>query len=188
MTWLISILAVLATLISPLLAVQVQKFIERYNSKKELKINVFTQLMATRSPSAKLSNEHVRALNMIDLAFYGKIRKGHPKRTSSEQDVLNLWKEYFAHLSSSCPDNETGSTIWNQTSHNLFLNLLSSMAKDIGYDFDRVHLQNAIYSPIAHGDLEKDQFKIRKGLAAILAGEQTMKVELTSSANEDKNQ
>ncbi|WP_407183011.1 DUF6680 family protein [Citrobacter europaeus] len=28
--------------------------------------------MATRSQNARLSSEHVRALNMIDLAFYGK--------------------------------------------------------------------------------------------------------------------
>ena len=28
------------------------------------------------------------------------------------------------------------------------------MAEDIGYDFDRVHLQNAIYIPVAHGTNE----------------------------------
>ncbi|WPS08506.1 DUF6680 family protein [Klebsiella aerogenes] len=32
--------------------------------------------MATRSQNARLSNEHVRALNMIDIAFYGRVRKG----------------------------------------------------------------------------------------------------------------
>ncbi|WP_319802684.1 DUF6680 family protein [Klebsiella aerogenes] len=34
--------------------------------------------------------------------------------------------------------------------------LLSAIAKDIGYDFERVQLQTAIYSPIAHGEIEND--------------------------------
>ncbi|MDO3406572.1 hypothetical protein QWI28_19100 [Citrobacter freundii] len=71
----LTIMAIAATVISPLLAIQTQKFIERYSQKKSLKIDIFKHLMATRSQSARLSSEHVRALNMIDLAFYGKIKK-----------------------------------------------------------------------------------------------------------------
>ncbi|WP_325917434.1 DUF6680 family protein [Klebsiella aerogenes] len=40
--------------------------------------------------------------------------------------------------------------------------LLSAIAKDIGYDFERVQLQTAIYSPIAHGEIENDQLKRRR--------------------------
>ncbi|EQB8219363.1 MULTISPECIES: DUF6680 family protein [Klebsiella] len=53
--------------------------------------------------------------------------------------------------------------------------LLSAIAKDIGYDFERVQLQTAIYSPIAHGEIENDQLKIRKGLASIITDEGTIK-------------
>ncbi|HGY5112129.1 TPA: DUF6680 family protein, partial [Citrobacter braakii] len=52
----------------------------------------------------------------------------------------------------------------------LFANLLSVMAKDIGYDFDRVHLQNTIYIAVAHGQINLDNLKIRKGMASIFSG------------------
>jgi hypothetical protein len=159
-------MAIAATVISPLLAIQTQKFIERYYQKKSLKIDIFKQLMATRSQNARLSSEHVRALNMIDLAFYGKIKRGKAKRSASESNVLSSWKLYFAHLNTSYPDNDnTLGAIWNQTSNNLFLDLLSEIAKDIGYDFERVQLQTAIYSPVAHGAIENDQLKIRQGVS-----------------------
>lgn len=175
----LTIATILATLFSPVIAIQVQKFIERHSQKKLLKINVFTQLMATRSQSARLSNEHVRALNMIDIAFYGKIKKGQTKTTKTEKKVLLSWKAYFSHLSTTYPDNDAGGILWNQTSNNLFLDLLSSIAEDIGYDFDRIQLQNAIYSPIAHGEIENEQAKIRKGLASVFTGESSLKMEIT---------
>ena len=175
----LTIMAIAATVISPLLAIQTQKFIERYSQKKSLKIDIFKQLMATRSQNSRLSNEHVRALNMIDLAFYGKIKRGRTKRSDSESKVLSSWKLYFAHLNTSYPDNDNASgTIWNQTSNNLFLDLLSEIAKDIGYDFERVQLQTAIYSPMAHGERENDKLKIRQGLAAIFSGENALKMEI----------
>ncbi|WP_328706659.1 DUF6680 family protein [Citrobacter portucalensis] len=68
--------------------------------------------------------------------------------------------------------------MWNQTSNNLFLDLLSEIAKDIGYDFERVQLQTAIYSPMAHGAIENDKLKIRQGLAAIFSGENALKMEI----------
>ncbi len=184
MNILLTVATILSTLISPVIAIQVQKFIERYSQKKALKINVFTQLMATRAPNARLSNEHVRALNMIDLAFYGKVKKGKSKTSKTEKKVLSAWKIYFSHLSMPYPDNESGGILWNQTSNNLFLDLLSSIAEDIGYDFDRIQLQNAIYSPIAHGTIENEQAKIRKGLASVFSGESPIKMEITGIPNQ----
>ena len=178
-----TVMTIIATLASPVIAIQVQKFIERYNQKKNIKITVFTQLMATRAPSARLSTEHVRALNMIDLAFYGTIKKGKSKTSKAEKKVLTAWKIYFAHLCSLYPDNDAGRTLWNQSSNNLFIDLLSAIAEDIGYDFDRVQLQNSVYSPIAHGNIENEQEKIRKGLASVFAGESSLKMEITSMPN-----
>ena len=59
----------LATLLGPILAVQAQKWIEGVREQRTRKLRVFTQLMATRA--ARLSAEHVQAINMIDLVFYG---------------------------------------------------------------------------------------------------------------------
>ena len=56
-----------AIIIGPILAVQVQKLIERYKEKNDRKLNIFKTLMATRG--ARVSFEHVRALNMIDTEY-----------------------------------------------------------------------------------------------------------------------
>lgn len=185
MSWALAIATIFATLFSPLIAVRVQKLIEKYSEKRSVKVNIFTELMATRAAPARLSNEHVRALNMIDLAFYGDIKNGKHKRTKSEKKVLDAWKEYFTHLCTPCPDNESGNAIWNQTSDSLFVTLLSVMAEDIGYEFDRVHLQNAIYIPIAHGQMNLENEKIRKGLASIFSGEGTLKMDVVSFPDKD---
>jgi len=180
MNWALAVATIFATLFSPLIAVRVQKLIEKYSEKRSIKVNIFTELMATRAAPARLSNDHVRALNMIDLAFYGDIKNDKHRRTKSEKKVLDAWKEYFTHLCTHCPSNESGSTIWNQNSDNLFVTLLSVMAEDIGYEFDRVHLQNAIYIPLAHGQMNLDNEKIRKGLASVFSGEGTLKMDVVS--------
>ncbi|MDT9121853.1 DUF6680 family protein, partial [Escherichia coli] len=76
----------------------------------------------------RLSNEHVRALNMIDIAFYGRVRKGQAKRSKAESQVISAWKLYFSHLNTTYPNNDNASgLIWNQNSNNLFVDLLSAI-------------------------------------------------------------
>ncbi len=67
-------LIVAATFLGPILAVQAQKWVEAFRERRRRKISVFEQLMATRG--SRVSPEHVRALNMIDLVFYGEKTKG----------------------------------------------------------------------------------------------------------------
>jgi hypothetical protein len=85
-SWALAIATIFATLLSPC-SQRVQKLIEKHSEKRNIKVNIFTELMATRS-AARLSNEHVRALNMIDLAFYGDIKGSINKRTKSEKKSL----------------------------------------------------------------------------------------------------
>ncbi|WP_406935450.1 DUF6680 family protein [Acinetobacter seifertii] len=56
---------IFATLLGPILAIQIQKLIEKRNFAHTRKVVLFEQLMATRA--TRLSPEHVRALNMIDI-------------------------------------------------------------------------------------------------------------------------
>ena len=63
-------LTIIAILLAPVFAVQVQKWVEHLRERRGKKLGVFQALMATRG--ARLSPEHVRALNMIDLEFSGE--------------------------------------------------------------------------------------------------------------------
>jgi len=87
---------VLAVLLAPLLAVQVQKWIEKFRERHQRKLYVFTTLMATRA--TRLSPEHVQALNMIDLAFYGRKILNQRYQTKAEQSITEAWKKYLDQL------------------------------------------------------------------------------------------
>lgn len=165
---------VFATLMGPILAVQAQKAIERARERRTRKSGVFHQLMATRA--ARVAAEHVQALNMIDLAFYGRHILGIHRRSKSEDAVISAWREYHEHLNVHAADD--AQRIWNVRSDELFTNLLFAMAADVGFKFDRVQLKKA-YSPVAHGELEEQQRDLRKHAIAILNGESSLKMEVT---------
>ena len=81
------IIMVIAILLAPLLAVQIQKWIEIFRETRQRKLYVFHTLMATRA--ARVSTEHVQALNMIDIIFY---------KDKAEKPVREAWKKYLDHL------------------------------------------------------------------------------------------
>src|SRR5690606_28809226 len=109
---------VLATLASPIFAVQVQKTIESITQGRAQRLGIFKSLMATRG--ASLSPEHVRALNMIDLEFVG--RKFEP--------IRGAWKLYLDHLNSApkAPPGDPAWTNWNARIPDLLHKLLAEMA------------------------------------------------------------
>lgn len=167
---------IVATLLGPILAVQAQKAVERARERHSRKSWVFHQLMATRA--ARVSAEHVQALNMIDLAFYGNRVLGSHRRSKSEQAVIDAWREYHDHLNTKADDEAL--RIWHVNGDELFTNLLFSMAENVGYKFDRVQLKKGAYSPIAHGELEDQQKALRNLTIGVLSGELPLKMEVTS--------
>jgi hypothetical protein len=63
-----------ADLLSPVIAVQVSEFLARRRAARERRLQIFRALMVTRAE--RLSSEHVRALNSIDLEFTGLLVVG----------------------------------------------------------------------------------------------------------------
>ena len=148
---------VAATLLGPVLAVQAQKWIERATARKNRKDYIFRTLMATRA--ARVSQEHVQALNMIDLEYYGG--------GGRNKNVREAWNEYRNHLNT--PHAPETLAIWSTDGDRLFTELLYRMATSVNYNFERAHIKSSAYSPVAFGNLERDQETIRTGLAALLS-------------------
>jgi len=169
---------VAATLLGPVLAVQAQKALERIRERRSRKSEVFHTLMATRA--ARVSAEHVKALNMIDLVFYGHRVLGIPRRSKSEQAVLDAWREYHDHLGTQA--DEKTQEIWNVKGEELLINLLFAMAIDVGYKFDRVQLKKGAYSPIAHGNLELEHNILRQLALQVMSGKQALKMEVITDS------
>jgi hypothetical protein len=170
--WLWPAATVLATLVGPVLAVQAQKWIERSQERNRRKSWVFHQLMATRA--SRLAPDHVQALNMIDLAFYGRRDFGKHRATKTEVAVTDAWHEYLDHLGTKTEDGS-----WPTRSDELFTNLLAAMAEDVGYSFDRVQLKKGAYSPIGHGEQEQLLLSIRQSVGEVLSGKRPIKMEVT---------
>lgn len=163
---------VISTMLGPILAVQAQKAVESFREVRSRKIRLFETLMATRA--SRVSAEHVRALNMIDLVFYGERTLSMHRRSSKEQQILDAWKEYLDHLNNKLPDDEI--QLWVAQGAELFTNLLYAMAQDIGYKFDRVQLKRGSYAPIAHGELEAEQSELRKATLSLVTGQHALKM------------
>lgn len=93
MNWLASIdgkdwLVVIATLLSPLIAVQVTKWLDRRTQSREEQVRIFKTLMATRA--ANLDPRHVESLNVIDVVFHAGDKQ--------QIEIRRLWKQYLDHL------------------------------------------------------------------------------------------
>lgn len=167
-----------AVIIGPILAVQIQKILEQFREKKQNRLYIFRTLMSTRAQ--RLSREHVQALNMIDIEFYGrKIPLVRTKyQTKNEQAVTHAWKSYNNHLGklNEFPD----INIWNSKIEDLFTELLYAISQAMNYDFDKVELQRDCYRPMAHNDLETKQKNILNGMEKIFSGESSLPMYITN--------
>lgn len=113
-------LIILATALSPLIAVQVTRFLDDRNEERGRRLAVFKTLMATRAYN--ISPAHVEALNKIDLEF-------SPDK-SGEKAVLELWQQYLDHLGDTAYDPAN----WNSRRVELLVDLLHAMGQCLNYD------------------------------------------------------
>jgi hypothetical protein len=167
---------VAATLLGPVLAVQVQKLVERGREQGQRRVTIFRVLMATRG--ALLSPAHVEAINIIPIEFYGK--RGRKLR------IIEKWKEYIDHLYKD-PSEQT----WGSIRIRLLNELLAMIGDYIGYKFNSVEISRELYSPRGHATIENDQEIIRTGLAKVFRGEMGFPMDVKAfpvDANFAKNQ
>ncbi|HQO21144.1 MAG TPA: hypothetical protein PLA03_12405 [Acidobacteriota bacterium] len=160
---------VLAVLLAPFLAVFAQKQIELWRERRSRKMWIFKTLMATRARS--LSNEHVQALNMIDLEFI----------EPSDKDVITAWKEYHDQLNAfpkEGEDLEQRQVVWSDKLNDLLPKLLVKMGMALGYDFNSVDIRRGAYSPVAHANEELELQLLRKMMLEWLHGDRKVSVSL----------
>ncbi|MBI3834099.1 MAG: hypothetical protein HY287_07195 [Planctomycetes bacterium] len=167
-------LMILAVLLAPVIAVQVQQRLDVLRETRRRKTVVFQTLMATRA--ARISPAHVQALNSIDIEFGGSGTFPLKGPTRLEKAVIDSWREYHDHLSTNYDASQFQT--WVEKGNELFTNLLHEMAKSLGYGFDRVQLKRGIYTPVAHGAFEEDQRVIRKSLVDILSGQRAIPIQV----------
>ena len=153
-------LLIAATFVGPIVAVQVQKFLERVHAEQNRREKIFKTLMATRA--VRLSPSHVEALNMIDIEF--------PSKSGRFKEVRSAWKAYFTHLQERPPDDPQTCAVYFGARPGLFTEVLFQMSKVLNYDFDKTQISKDVYSTIFHENLEADLQTIRTKLVEVLSG------------------
>lgn len=169
-------ITVLAVVAGPILAVQAQKYVEAFREKKQRRLTLFRTLMSTRAE--RLHREHVQALNMIDIEFYGRRVFRIRYQTPREKAVTNAWKNYNDHLSNKA--SYTQEELWVKDADTLFTRLLYSMSLALGYDYDEVQLKRDCYRPEAHANIEKAQLDVLSGMADVLRWKRSFPMAVTS--------
>lgn len=166
-------LMITAVLVGPIIAVQLTRYLDNKREVRERKLHIFKTLMATRAYT--ISWDHVMTLNRIDLEF--------DKNNKKEKAVIEAWKAYLDILG----DKSITGEQWAVKRVDLLVELLHKMAVVLDYDFDKTHIKNSSYSPVAHGDIEEEQRAMRKGLIEVLEGKRHLPMHITNWPNKTES-
>ena len=193
-------LTIIAIILGPILAIQVQKIIERITQRRDEKRRLFITLMATRGRPLLL--EHVQALNMIDITFTvkGIIASIIFWRSKKDKAVIDAWSVFRDHLYHfpKEPTSKVGTGIskedtstynaqmetWISKKDDLLIEILDKMAKPLGYRFDKVLLKRGSYTPRHYDDLEAYQLKNLRGLSELLVGNRSLPIRIVLPSTE----
>ncbi len=157
-------LIVAALVAGPLAAVMVQMIVAAHREKHGRRLQIFRVLMATRND--RDNGEHLRALNMIDVEYYGRHFCGLRFQRRREKKVVEAWGRYQDYL--------TQQSRKDAAAEDLFADLLQCLAESLGYIFDRAYLRQSVQRT---GNSQLlDQLLNKEGLARALAGDRTVDV------------
>ena len=160
-------LMISAVLLGPVIAVQLTRILDDRREVRNRKLQIFKTLMATRAYT--MSWIHVEALNRIDLEF--------DKQEKSELAVIEAWKAYLDLLNNS---DKIPPEQWIVKRTELFVELLHKMALVLDYTFDKTHIKNSSYAPMAHANLEGQMETIRRETIELLEGKRSLSIHVGS--------
>ena len=155
------VIMIIAVIVGPIAAVQIEKYLERQREQRNRKLWIFSALMATRA--TRLSLVHVEALNRVEVEFY------------NDRNVMEA-RKVLLDAFESFPQDEKASDYSTrlekaaEKSNDCLVKLLYQMSECLGYHFDEVHLKKGVYAPRGHAEVELQQYELRQLLLAVLKG------------------
>ena len=150
----VELATIAAIIIGPILAVIITRFQDHREKRQQRKLDIFRTLMQTRK--TRLDREHVGALNLVELEFYG------------QEKIKSAYRQYmeFRHAPMPPQENDDDQERHGQKGENLLFDLLHEIGAELGYQFDKNDLKRFSYTPQGWGD---DEFLMRKN--ALLLGQ-----------------
>jgi hypothetical protein len=158
----LGVAVVIATLLGPILAVFVTRYVDRRRERTTRQYELFRALM--RSRRSNLSPEYVSALNTVEIEFAG---------VKSVDDAQRL---LFQHLNTrpQPPD-------WIERLNRLQTRLLYAIAKQLGFEVEQLDVLEGGYVPQGWGTTEEQNTEVRNNILEVLRGKRALKIEAATS-------
>lgn len=154
----LGIAIVIATVAGPLAAVTVTRVIDERRDQRARQRALFRSLMGTRR--TPLSDERVKALNLVEIEFYGIGPVEHAHR------------ELMAHINT----HSTDPAAWNDRQRNLLTRLLTAMATHLGYNLEQLAVLEGGYYPQGYANIEQEQQLTRQLFVEVLSGRRPLSI------------
>lgn len=152
---------VIATGLGPIAAVLITLWHQDRSQKRSAKERLFLTLMAHRK-SFPISRDWAQGLNLIDVVF------------SDDPTVLTAWHEFYDYIHIKPMDQK-------QFEHK-HLDLLTRMAKALGYPNLQQTDIDKFYNPQVHGDEATRNYEIQTELLRVLKGQQALSITVPQAA------
>jgi hypothetical protein len=173
---------IVALLASPMIAVVVGQFMTERRERIRRRHAVFQSLWLTRvDPGSfgRLSGEHVRNLNLIEIEF-SRSKMDEFMESGSEHVVL-AWRRYLAALNNTPLEvirdhSSPEAAAWFAMRDGLLVDLLFEMSSTLGYAFSRDDIRSSSYAPQSYLDAEGEGMANRRAIGALLRGERAIHI------------
>lgn len=169
------ILTIAAIIIGPIMALAIQRELDKKREKDKGQREIFRTIWATRMFPARLNYRHVEALNMVGLEF------------EDSQAVLDAWKEYLDFLNRKEPEAEAARQQFYNERNTKFIDLIFALSRKLRYKFTRLEVEKLTYSPVAHGTWAEQETILRQGATKLFKGEYALPVQIVSEQPNSSN-
>lgn len=179
---------IVAILASPLIAFWVGKLVSDHAAQRERRHRLFESLWLTQHLGiyGRMSPEHVRALNMVEIEF-ARTKGDEVWDDGASNRVLAAWASYHNHLNVQRPlvtDAENpdpaelaAASEWDQANDISLRNLLHEMAQALGYKHsDRERTERGSYAPIGYANADLENIALRNAALELLNGKRPLPV------------
>jgi hypothetical protein len=151
---------IVAIALSPLIALEVEKWLDDRRAHRDRKLELFRRLMTSRATD--IAPLHVEALNAIEVEFYAK--------DGPDKKVLDAWRIYINHVNSPMGEGDALAR-WVDKRKELLVDLIYAIGQNLRYDIDKVTIKNNAYYPRGHWEVETEQHALRKAALKVFSGQ-----------------
>ncbi|WP_342362241.1 DUF6680 family protein [Terrarubrum flagellatum] len=163
---------IVAILYGPIWAVKITRRLEDEREKRRRQYEIFHSLMKTRRVT--LSPEHVMALNLVQIEFYGQER------------IVNAYKRYLENLSTEVPKEQGPLEKFFDDRDDLLFELLHEIGNVLGFVLDRRELHKFSYAPQGWNNDETQLRQFRLLAIDLLSGRRALPVFQYQAAEANK--